>query len=795
MMMRYASPIAVQRCLGRRPFLFLALAAGLGILMADFFPSSGWHTVLAVSAGLLWMRARGWVVWLLPTLLVFHAWHEHRLSLAQENPVRLRLLELPDRKVFGSVRGALLPLEEDLPSARQRVACELTEISWGGDGAYAPARGRLVVLLPRGVVLEQPGHYELTGLLFLPEPPRNPGEMDLPVYQMRHGFAAGLAVTRLQLLVAQRGSWRFALQDLSERSRAWMVRALSTGLEHAPEEKAVLLAMALGASDAAGEGAEAAFRQSGTLHIFAVSGLHVALLAGIFSLGLRLCGAGVGRANWLLIVAVFFYAFITGWRPSAVRAAIMIAVHLLAVVGNRKSDLQNSLGLAALLIWMMDSQQLFHPGFQLSFLVLAAIAWFAPPLLSLTERWTRPDPFLPPSLIPRMEKARLMGCRFVAGLFCTSAAAWVGSLPLTLGHFRTMTPVGLLANTVLVPASAVSMGASCLGLLSAGIGLERVQRAMNRLNGHLAGGLICGAEFFSNLPAANFTVDLRFRRHSPLHELQVLSLNDGGAATFLRTPSAQWLIDCGSRSEWRRVVEPFLRQEGVNRLAGLVLTHGDSQHVGAAMSALPMGKPRLHSSVLEPWPRDSNRVSLRQLAKQVPVDSERWHRHAAGHRFNLGGQAWAEVLHPTEFDHEARSDDRAMVLLLHLPPVRVLMLSDAGQSILQDLEQRYPDLRCEVIVRGQNLTDQEGIEVLIAKTGAQALISSHDERDVLERIPESLREYCQLKQVRLIDLRQEGRALLEVHVDRVLLSSYRDHKVMPIRLSTTSSPPMATLKP
>lgn len=785
------SPDDVQRCLGRRPFLFLALVAGLGIGMADVFPSSGWHTVLAVGAGLVWMRARGWVVWLLPTLLVFHAWHEHGLSLSQGNPVRLRLLELPERKVFGSVRGVLLPLEEASPSARQRVSCELKEISWGGDGAYEPAKGRVVALLPRGGVFEQPGHYELTGLLFLPEPPSNPGEMDLPEYQLRHGFTAGLAVTRMQLLVSQSGSWRFALRRLSERSRAWMVRALSAGLEHAPEERAVLLAMALGASDAAGERAEAAFRQSGTLHIFAVSGLHVALLAGIFSMGLRLCGAGVGRATWLLMVAVFFYAFITGWRPSAVRAAIMIAVHLLAVVWNRKPDLQNSLGLAALLIWMMDSQQLFHPGFQLSFLVLAAIAWFAPPLLALTERWTRPDPFLPPSLIPRTEKARLMGCRFVAGLCCTSAAAWVGSLPLTLGHFRTMTPVGLLANTVLVPASALSMGASCVGLLSAGVGLETVQRVMNRLNGHLAGGLIWSAEFFSNLPGASFTLDLRFRRDPPLHELQVLSLNDGGAAAFLRTPSGQWLIDCGSRGEWRRVVEPFLRHEGVNRLAGLVLTHGDSHHVGAAMAALELGQPRLHSSVLEPWPRDSHRVSLRQLAREVPVDSVRWHRHVAGNRLNLGGGGWAEVLHPTEFDLDSRSDDRVMVLLLHLPPVRVLMLSDAGQSILQDLEHRYPDLRCEVIVRGQNLTNPEGIEALIAKTGAQAVISSHEDRNVLERIPESLREYCQLKQIRLVDLRKEGRAVLEVHTNLVRLSSYRDEKVMSLQLSTSSSPIMA----
>jgi competence protein ComEC len=238
------------------------------------------------------------------------------------------------------------------------------------------------------------------------------------------------------------------------------------------------------------------------------------------------------------------------------------------------------------------------------------------------------------------------------------------------------------------------------------------------------------------------------------------------------------LIDCASRREWSRVVEPFLRHEGINRLNGLILSHGDSAHIGAAPLARQLSSPRIHTSVLDPWTRDSKLTAMRQLAVQVPVDSMQWHRHELGQTIQLGSGAKAEVLHPLVSDRENRADDRAMVLLLHLHRTRVLMLSDAGFMTIQLLRERYPNLRCDVIVRGQNTANPGSLEDLIESTGARAIISSNHKYDVNEIIPQELRDQCRAQQLRLVDLLKDGCAHLQILEDGARLTTYRDQKVM-----------------
>ena len=125
--------------------------------------------------------------------------------------------------------------------------------------------------------------------------------------------------------------------------------------------------MALGARESSPEELEELFRISGTLHLFAVSGMNVAIIAGLF-LGFALLFR-IPRHYAVIIVIPFvlFYALLTGLSPSAVRAAVMLSTFLAAYAAREKPRLLNSLGLAALIVLLYDSQQLFLPGFQLSF--------------------------------------------------------------------------------------------------------------------------------------------------------------------------------------------------------------------------------------------------------------------------------------------------------------------------------------------------------------------------------------------------------------------------------------------
>lgn len=669
-------------------------------------------------------------------------------------------MSMPDRPAAVGVMGRLYPWTDGAEIDPSQALCVVSELRWGRSGLYLPVDARIKVGLPREFILKEPGVYEIEGNLALPRSPQNPGQFNAAEYGLRSGWVAQVRADRVVLKKPEWWSLSFHLLRWAESSRQWISQALAKGIEQQEQDMAVLLAMALGASDAAGEEIEDAFRDSGTLHIFAVSGLHVVMLAAVVAFVLRWCGVGKGRAVFFLIAIVFGYAYITGWRPSAARAAFMITLVLAAPWWNRRSSVQNSLGAAVLVLLAYDSHQLFMPGFQLSFGVLWAIAFFAPPLLVMLRPWTELDPFLPPSIATSWQHFSVESRQWVASLWCVSLAAWVGSLPLMLGHFQTVTPVGLLANLFLVPISGISIGVSCASIVFAAMGAGSLQVLANGLNAFLAWLMVALASWFSSLPLANFTLDLRFEKEPPPVELRVFHVSGGGAANYLRAGTDHWLMDTGNVRSWRGVVRPFLRHQGVNQLHGVILSHGDMAHVGAADAAYRMGNPRLYTSVHEPWAFDPPFAAIPMLAKKVQVDSLGWHRLSADGRIEIQGGAalpvYADVLYPLQQDDAEKADDRGLVLMLHVGQLRLLWLGDAGFITEKKLIDRGADLTCDVVIRGQHSADFSGLTEILVKAKPQVLISVNDSRFSEETLPPRLRDYCLSKKIELFDLEISG---------------------------------------
>ncbi|NNE90211.1 MAG: ComEC/Rec2 family competence protein, partial [Verrucomicrobiales bacterium] len=173
----------------------------------------------------------------------------------------------------------------------------------------------------------------------------------------------------------------FRVVHWAHRTRDHLESALMHGIGHHPiETRSVITAMVLGMREDAPEEVEDLFRLSGTMHIFAVSGLHVGIIAAFAWFMLPLFGISRRTASLIIIPVVLFYAVVTGLRPSAIRAAIMISVVALGFCLRRPARILNSLGFAALIILILNTQQVFQPGFQLSFAVLLAIAWLANPI-------------------------------------------------------------------------------------------------------------------------------------------------------------------------------------------------------------------------------------------------------------------------------------------------------------------------------------------------------------------------------------------------------------------------------
>ena len=769
------------------PLLVLAGTAIAGILLAEHlrWPAPAHAAVLVVlGAGLTVVRRAGWTLLLPGVALLFAGLHELRLAQTHRHPLRAELLARPDRPEAVSLQGRLLPWSDGAELDESSALCDVSALRWGNAGPFLPVRVRVKVALPPGFVLDRPGLHELAGTLRLPRPPMNPGQFDGVEYGLRQGWVAVLQAQRVRLLQASAWAPRFHLLRAAENCRQWILRQLSSGLEDAGPQAAVIHAMALGASDAAGDDIEDAFRDSGTLHVFAVSGLHVVMLAGIAGVALR--WLGLQRSALALIGLVFIYAFVTGWRPSAARAAFMTALLLLAPLANRRARLQNSLGAAALILLAADTHQLFQPGFQLSFGVLWAIALLAPPLLAGLQPWCRLDPFLPAILASRRQRWAAAARTGAASLACVSAAAWAGSLPFMIGHFQTVTPVALVANLILVPASGLCLTLACASLACAALQLHGAVVLANGLNALLAKLMVAAAGWFASWPGAHGSLDLRLQPPPSPASLRVFHLPGGGGASHLRCGTRHWLLDTGNLRPWRSVLRPYFSQQGINRLDGLILSHADMAHCGAAPLALAsMQAARLHTSLHEPWRFDPPFASLRQLGRLTPPDGPVWQRHAIDARLVLapagGLPVTATVLHPGADDRHEKADDRALVLQLAVGRLRLLWLNDAGFITEKRLLERRADLACDILIRNQHGSDVSGLPELLRAAQPRALICAGDSRFPEETLPPELRQFCADQAIPLFDLEVCGSVGIDFEPDRAQLRAFRSGETLTLR--------------
>jgi competence protein ComEC len=269
-----------------------------------------------------------------------------------------------------------------------------------------------------------------------PDVYRDPGAWSYADYLLSEGIGATSSTrsSSVQIISAAAPGIRcriFAAQAwASNRMQSFVDCRASRALPHiarlTPEDASMLNAMLFGDRTHLTRALRSAFERTGTFHLFVVSGLHVALLAaGLFWL-LRRFRIPEGPAVFLTLLAAFAYAELTGFGIPGQRALTMTAIYLIARWLNREITALNALGAAALGVLVFDPRALFEASFQMTFLVIVAIAGLAIPL---SQRLIHPhlraldhletvriDAFLHPSLAQFRVKLR-MACSLSAALF------------------------------------------------------------------------------------------------------------------------------------------------------------------------------------------------------------------------------------------------------------------------------------------------------------------------------------------------------------------------------------------
>jgi competence protein ComEC len=771
---------------GKHPLLWLALAALGGILIADGQPDLIWPLGITASVFLLiaWRKA-SYLALSAVMFCLFGALHCMEWRESFSHPLRERIKA--DGELDAIVIGRFIsaPVVDETTS-RPEIVFEAEEIKFATK-AYV-LRGRTKLSLSgrplQGDFKAHGGRYAVEGKLQSPSSPLNPTTYDRTTAQLRKGIVGFMKVSKLSELGEEEFSLKLWLLTLAERSRLAIAKALAAGIEDDVEAVTLIRTMALGTAERDTAQMAEPFRNSGTLHVFAVSGLHVGLIGVIGWMGLKMCRLRRGQALFLLIPLVFGYAFITGWRASAARAAFMMAVMVLAPLLKRHGRICNALGLAALLLWAADTHQTYDAGFQLSFLVLMAIAvgshLLAKPLLP----WARLDDYLPLPIADWSQRFMAKLREGVIMLFATSAAAWIGSTPLTVGHFGSITVVALIANVLLVPLSFLSLSCVALSLIASGLGLTSVQHKLNHANLFWAHSMTYCAEKFSAVPGGNTMLGRRKPGPDDPPQLYLPALGPGQGGQLLVADGKGWWLDCGGENSYDYALKSIIVEAGLTDFKGMVLSHSDSQHVGSAerlFKRYPMDHVKL--PIHEPWPYDTIVSVLAQLTQSPLWKSKTVQHLQAGDNVLLGKGVVMEVLYPSGADQHDTSDDRTLVARILLNNHRVLWVSDAGFIVEKDLLERLKpeQLQADILLRGQHASDLSALPEFLASVKPKIVITANYPSVEGETIPFTLTDYCQKHGVRIIELQQDGMTHLVFEEERVRISTQRTQLDLELR--------------
>ncbi len=571
---------------------------------------------------------------------------------------------------------------------------------------------------------------QLFGILDTPPGPFAPGMFDYRRHLANRGIYYQLRSEEpedLVMLDATRVPWSVGFQK-------WAMAALGNGFPAEDRSIELLRAMCLGWRTGLTDEVAAPFMQSGTMHLFAISGLHVALIAAILIALLRFVRVSRAWSGLIVIPMLWFFTAATGWQASAIRSTIMMSVMLFAWSLRRPTDLINTLSAAALIILLWDPGQLFQAGFQLSFAVVGTIALSLPLIESWRQKTRTTDPFLAPAFRPAWKQRMEPVLTFGVTASAVSLAAWLGSLPLIMHYFNLFTPVSLLANILVVQLAAGALAAAS-GCLICALFLPLLSEWFAHSAWFFMTLMHHAGEWFSNLPLAwayvqapppaaigcyyaGLVISLTAPKWFPqaLRTITVAALGmtvaavlwnqrhgsarvtllplRGGLALFVENLHREnWLVDCGDPINYEYRTSAFLKTRGVNRVDNFMVTHGDIRHMGAATNVINEFRPR-HVYLN---PVDQSAGSHRELVSFIEENRLEFRRVEAGNEIG----PWS-VLHPAADDDFGKADAGTLVMSLNLGNETILLCGDLNAEGQQTLAGRHPELRADIVIISSN---------------------------------------------------------------------------------------------
>ena len=634
---------------------------------------------------------------------------------------------------------------------RTRVEVEVTRLRDGANWRAVCGRARLTV---DGHLLgvHAGDRLRIFAQLTRPRPATNPGEFDYARFARTDRKRALLRAECPDCVTVVHRAIRRGPAGWIETMRSAGNRLLWKYLDH--RRAGLAAAVLLGTREELGIERSRAFRETGTAHLLAISGLHVGIAAWVLFLLMRLMLVRRNRA--LLVVAAFtvLYTVLTDARPPALRAMILVLVMCSSYYLGRRPLPFNTLAAAGLVVFVLNPADLFSTGAQLSFLAVAGIMWFAPrwagwraekDLLDRMVMGSRPWPARTARLVWR-------GARH---LTVVSATIWLLALPLLMARFHLFTPVAVPLNTFLWIPMAVGLtsgfGVLAFGPLLPPLGamfgwlcdgslwlLQSCIEAARDLPGShfwvpgpadwwllgFYGGLGVLAAFPAVRPPRRWCLALlagwsavgfaagSVGRDNPQLDCTFLSVGHG-CAVVMELPSGQTMLyDAGQFSSpvsGARSIAGCLWSRGITHLDAVVISHSDADHYNALPRLLEMFS--VGAIYVSPVMFEEQNPAMDALAEAIQQSEVPLREIYAGDRLPAGDGCLIEVLYPTRRAWPGNDNANSIVLAVEYRGRRILLPGDLEPPGLDDVLAEEP-WDCDVLMaphHGSRRSDPPGL--------------------------------------------------------------------------------------
>lgn len=438
------------------PFLRLLIPLAVGILLRDAIGSvdCDWTLLFVILIALLCAEI------ILSRLLKTYRYRwlfgvQTMLVFAFLGYYRSCLQDVTAKKDYYGERagasGCYMARVYDPPTEKDKSVKVLLElVGYKNDSTETKVSGKVMAYFQKS---EESMDLKYGDLLFFSvpieeiPPPLNPEEFDYRKYLERRGVTG-----RVYL---KEGNWQFtgvrecnAVYAYAYRFRDHLLEILrSNGISE--DEFGIGAAILLGYDESLPAQVRQNFVAAGAMHILCVSGMHVGIVYLLASFFLSLLGRGkkaVVVKKSVLLVLIWFYALLTGLSPSVMRSALMISFLIMGELIHRKGFVLNSIAASAFVMLLIDPNNLFAIGFQLSYAAVVGIVLLQRPIYNLLYVENR--------LLDKLWE-----------ITAVSLAAQIATMPFTIFYFKQFTPYFWLSNLFMTPMSFLVILAGMLLLL------------------------------------------------------------------------------------------------------------------------------------------------------------------------------------------------------------------------------------------------------------------------------------------------------------------------------------------